>query len=121
MPNTAMPNQLTSRRNVAAAAIAAVSLSLSILAVAQADPAEKTPAATASSKQHAARTHHPKQRESAIAPKIYEAAPNSARCAWPYRNMFPPCMSTWSGDDPNFHGSTHPGVTFDEPWEPWWK
>jgi hypothetical protein len=116
-----MLNQVTFLRGVAAAAIAAVSLSLSMPLVAQADQAEKTPAATASPKQHAARTHHLKQRESAIAPKIYGAAPNSARCSWPYQNMFPPCMSTWPADDPNFHGSTHPGVTFDQPWEPWWK
>ncbi len=115
-----MPNLLTLLRSAAAAAIAVAVLSLSMPAVAQADPAEKTPAA-AYPKQHAAKTHHPKQRASATAPKIYGAAPNSERCSWPYHNMFPPCMSTWSGDDPNFHGSTHPGVTFDEPWEPWWK
>jgi len=122
MPNTAMPNQITSLRSIAAAAIAAASLSLFMLPVAQADQqAEKTPAATASPKQHAAKTRHLKQGESPTAPKIYGAAPNSARCTWPYRNMFPPCMSTWSGDDPNFHGSAHPGVTFDEPWKPWWK
>ena len=116
-----MPNLLTSLRSAAAAAIAAAALLLSVPVVAQADQAETTPAATASSKQHAARTHHLKRRETAIAPKIYGAAPNTGRCAWPYHNMFPPCMATWSGDDPNFHGSTHPGVTFDEPWEPWWK
>jgi hypothetical protein len=26
------------------------------------------------------------------------------RCAWPYRNQFPPCMSTWPEGDPNYHG-----------------
>ena len=104
-----------------AAVIAAAALSLSTLSVAQADQqTDKAPAATVAAKKHTARTHHQKQRESARAPKLYGAA-TSARCAWPYRNMFPPCMSTWSGDDPNFYGSTHPGVTFDQPWEPWWK
>jgi hypothetical protein len=34
-----------------------------------------------------------------------------ARCAWPYRNQFPPCMSTWPEGDPNYHGS-RPGPTF---------
>jgi hypothetical protein len=120
-----MPNQVTSLRSVAVA-IAAASLSLAMLSVAQSDQAKgdqqaKKAPVTVSPKQHAAKTHHPKQRESQLARKIYGAAPNSARCAWPYRNMFPPCMSTWPGDDPNFHGSSHPGVTFDEPWEPWWK
>jgi hypothetical protein len=120
-----MPNRVNSLRGVTVA-IAAASLSLAMLSVAQSDQAqadqqaEKTPA-MASPKQHAAKTHHPKQRESQLPRKIYGAAPNSARCAWPYRNMYPPCMSTWSGDDPDFHGSAHPGPTFDQPWEPWWK
>jgi hypothetical protein len=34
-----------------------------------------------------------------------------ARCAWPYRNQFPPCMSTWPEGDPRYHGS-RPGPTF---------
>jgi hypothetical protein len=25
-------------------------------------------------------------------------------CTWPYRNMAPPCMSTWPAGDPNYHG-----------------
>ena len=33
------------------------------------------------------------------------------RCAWPYRNQFPPCMSTWPEGDPNYHGSRS-GPTF---------
>ena len=33
------------------------------------------------------------------------------RCRWPYRNQFPPCMSTWPEGDPNYHGS-RPGTTF---------
>ena len=102
-----MPKQVTSLRNAAVAAIAAASLLLSMPSVAQADqPAKKT---------HAARMS-PKKR-AAIPGKIYGAAPNSARCTWPYQNMFPPCMSTWPQGDPNYHGS-RPGVTFDEPWDP---
>jgi len=34
-----------------------------------------------------------------------------ARCRWPYRNQFPPCMSTWPEGDPNYHGSRS-GPTF---------
>jgi hypothetical protein len=33
------------------------------------------------------------------------------RCSWPYRNQFPPCMSTWPEGDPNYHGS-RTGPTF---------
>jgi hypothetical protein len=33
------------------------------------------------------------------------------RCTWPYRNQFPPCMSTWPEGDPNYHGSRS-GPTF---------
>jgi len=110
-----MPKQEASLRNVAVAAIAAASLALPALSVAQADqPAEKTHAATMSAKKHAARTPHPKQRETEMAPKISAAAPSFPGCTWPYRNMFPPCMSTWPIGDPNYHGF-RPGVTFDSP------
>lgn len=115
-----MPNQATSLRSVTVA-IAAAALSLSMLSVARADQrAQETPAAMAAAKKHAA-SAHPKKKQTANARKLYGAAPNGGRCAWPYRNMFPPCMSTWPEEDPNFHGGLHPGVTFDEPWEPWWK
>ena len=102
-----MPKQVTSLRSVAVAAIVAAAFSLSMLSVAQADQqAGKTHTATVSPKKHAA-----------IPRKIYGAAPDASRCAWPYRNMFPPCTSTWPAGDPNYHGS-RPGVTFDEPWDP---
>jgi len=110
-----MPKQEASLRSVAVAALAAASLALSTLSVAQADQrAEKTQAATMSAKKHAARTHHPKPREAEMAPKVSAAAPSLPGCTWPYRNMFPPCMSTWPAGDPNYHGF-RPGVTFDSP------
>lgn len=116
-----MPNQATPLRSLAAA-VAAAALSLSMLSAARADQqTQETSAATVAAKKHAARAHHSRQKQTASARKIYGAAPNGGRCAWPYRNMFPPCMSTWPEEDPNFHGGSHPGVTFDEPWEPWWK
>jgi hypothetical protein len=109
-----MPKQVTSLRVVAVAAIAAALLSLPMLSVAQAQQGANT---AMYPKKHAARMHHLKQRESEIPPKIYSAAPNPPGCTWPYRNMAPPCMSTWPAGDPNYHGS-RPGPTFDEPWEP---
>ncbi len=111
-----MPKQATSLRSVAIAAITAASLSLPILSVAQADQrAERTHAARMHPKKHTARMHHLRQREAEVPPGTYGAAPNLPGCTWPYRNMFPPCMSTWPAGDPNYHGS-RPGVTFEEPW-----
>jgi hypothetical protein len=106
----AMPKQVTSPRSAAVAVIAAASFSLSMLSIAQASQqGEKTRAATTAAKKHAA-----------IHRKVSAAAADSSRCTWPYRNMFPPCMSTWPAGDPNYHGP-RPGPTFDEPWEPWRK
>jgi hypothetical protein len=33
------------------------------------------------------------------------------RCTWPFRNQFPPCMSTWPEGDPRYHGG-QAGPTF---------
>jgi hypothetical protein len=41
----------------------------------------------------------------------WAGTPLEARCTWPYRNQFPPCMSTWPEGDPNYHGS-RTGPTF---------
>jgi hypothetical protein len=58
-------------------------------------------------KKHVATARKPVQRH------LYVAAParEPAGCTWPYRNQFPPCMSTWPAGDPNYHGS-RPGATF---------
>ena len=58
-------------------------------------------------KKHVATARKPVQRN------LYNAAParDPAGCTWPYRNQFPPCMSTWPAGDPNYHGS-RPGPTF---------
>jgi hypothetical protein len=45
------------------------------------------------------------------APNAWAGTSYQTRCAWPYRNQFPPCMSTWPEGDPNYHGS-RPGTTF---------
>jgi hypothetical protein len=114
-----MPKQVTSLRHAAIAAVVAVLLSPPMPSVAQADQrAGRTHAAAVQPHTHTARIHHQKRREAGIRPGIYGAVPNAGRCAWPYQNQFPPCMSTWPAGDPNFHGSTHPGVTFDAPWAP---
>ncbi len=112
-----MPKQIIALHNVVVAVIVAAALSLSMLSVVQAD--QQTDA-TMPLKKHVTRMHHSKQQKSEIRPRTYDAAPNSSssgRCAWPYRNQFPPCQSTWPAGDPNYHGS-RPGVTFDEPWDP---
>jgi hypothetical protein len=43
-------------------------------------------------------------------PTLYGSA--RERCAWPYQNQFPPCMSTFPEGSPNYHGP-RPGPTFD--------
>ena len=45
------------------------------------------------------------------AANAWTGTPLEARCTWPYRNQFPPCMSTWPEGDPNYHGSRS-GPTF---------
>jgi hypothetical protein len=45
------------------------------------------------------------------AANAWAGTPLEARCTWPYRNQFPPCMSTWPEGDPNYHGS-RTGPTF---------
>ena len=92
-----MPKQGTWLRTAAVAAIASVSLSLSALSVAQ--PNQRADATMNPKK------HYLRQRELEIPPKIYGAAPSLPGCTWPYRNMLPPCMSTWPQGDPNYHGT----------------
>jgi hypothetical protein len=43
--------------------------------------------------------------------RVFVNDPMAARCVEPYRNQFPPCMSTWPEGDPRFHGS-QTGPTF---------
>ena len=56
--------------------------------------------------QHRQRWQQPPATANAWAGTSFEA-----RCSWPYRNQFPPCMSTWPEGDPNYHGSRS-GPTF---------
>ena len=50
-------------------------------------------------------------RQPPAAANAWAGTPFEARCTWPYRNQFPPCMSTWPEGDPNYHGSRS-GPTF---------
>ena len=113
-----MPKQGTWLRTATIAAIAAASLSLPMLSVAQADQhVTQTHATKMHPKKHAARSH-PMRKQSAVTHgELYGAAPavipNAYGCTWPYRNQVPPCMGTWPQGDPNYHG-TRPGPLFDE-------
>jgi hypothetical protein len=52
-----------------------------------------------------------RQQPPPAAANAWAGTPFEARCTWPYRNQFPPCMSTWPEGDPNYHGSRS-GPTF---------
>jgi hypothetical protein len=113
-----MPKQIIALHHLAVAVSVAAAFALSMPSAGQA--AQQTDVTTPV-KKHATKTHHAKRKDSPTPRGTYAAAPNtdaSGRCAWPYQNQFPPCQSTWPAGDPNFHGSTHPGVTFDAPWDP---
>jgi len=91
-----MLKQISGLHRAAVIAITAASLSLPMLPMAQADQQVKRTAR--------ASTHWKKAK--AVQPERYAWAPAAAqdRCTWPYRNQFPPCMSTWPAEDPNYHG-----------------
>ena len=100
-----MQHCATSLRRAALTAIALASFAVPMVSVAKAD-------------QQAQRTHatitHWRQPGSAHKELIGRAQTwEENRCAWPYRNQFPPCMSTWPAGDPNYHGS-RPGPTFND-------
>jgi hypothetical protein len=82
-------------RHVAIAAIATGAICLPLQSVARADQQST-----------GQRLQRPPAAANAWAGTSYET-----RCTWPYRNQFPPCMSTWPEGDPNYHGS-RPGPTF---------
>jgi len=101
-----MLKQRTSLRRAAIVAIAAASISIPALSVAQAHEQTGT---TVTAKTHLKKHKHAQ----AMHREIYVAAsagPAIAGCTWPYRNMTPPCMATWPEGDPHYHGS-RPGVS----------
>ena len=101
-----MPKPATSPRCTAVVAIAMVAIALPMLPAAQAhEPAKKT---------HAARMHWQQHQRYRVAhselhgPAPYAGAsydPARPRCALPYQNQFPPCMSTWPQGSPDYHGT----------------
>jgi len=97
-----MPEQRPSLGRAVVVVIAAASLALPVVAVAQADqPASAT---------HTAKAHTKKPKHSHY---TYRRPPESTSqlygCTWPYRNMGPPCWSTFPQGDPNYHG-VRPGI-----------
>lgn len=56
-------------------------------------------------KKHASRHWRPSETRN-----LYGSA--QGRCAWPYQNRIPPCMSTFPEGSPHYHGPQS-GVTFD--------
>jgi hypothetical protein len=110
-----MAKQGSGLPRAAIVAVAAAAFSLSMLSIARADqPVEQTHAAKTHPKKHVAKI---RRMQPGIAPGgLFGSAPNwqAKRCAWPYQNQFPPCLSTWPEGDPNYHGS-RPGPTFDSP------
>lgn len=96
--------KLRNRLRAAPLALAALTLlALPTVAAAQAEPpSRQMNAAKSHPKRHVATTH---QRQ--------YGSGEPRRCAWPYQNRFPPCMSTWPAGSPSYHGPV-PGVTFDD-------
>lgn len=96
-------NQL---RALGVAAIAFTLVSAPTLSLAQTDQKQPTPhVAKSNAKKHLSRQWRPN-----VNPNLYGSARD--RCAWPYQNQFPPCMSTFPEGSPNYHGP-RPGPTFD--------
>jgi hypothetical protein len=96
-------------RAVGLATIAFTLLSAPTLSVAQTD--QQSP--TTHVPKNGAKTHAPRQLRPYVDRNLYGSA--QGRCAWPYQNQFPPCMSTFPQGSPNYHGS-RPGPTFDNEW-----
>lgn len=93
-------------RALGVATITFTLLSLPTLSMAQTDQPKPT--------KHVAKTypnkHLSRQWQPPAGRNLYGSA--QGRCAWPYQNLFPPCMSTFPEGSPNYHGG-RPGPTFD--------
>jgi hypothetical protein len=96
----------TRLRTVGIATIAFTLLSAPALSVTQTDQQKPTThAAKTDARKHVSRQWRPYADQ-----KLYGSVRD--RCAWPYQNQFPPCMSTFPEGSPNYHGG-RPGPTFD--------
>jgi len=91
-------------RAVGVATIACGLLLAPALSMAQTD--QQKPTTHVAAKKHVSRQWRPQAN-----PNLYGSVRD--RCAWPYQNRFPPCMSTFPQGSPNYHGS-RPGPTFDD-------
>jgi hypothetical protein len=94
-------------RAVGVVTIAVALLSAPTVSMAQTDQQKPTAhVAKTYPKKHVSRQWRPY-----VNPNLYGST--QGRCAWPYQNQFPPCMSTFPQGSPNYHGS-RPGVTFQD-------
>jgi len=100
----------------AIAAATAAACSLAVLASARAEPAANPPAVKIYHKRHLANA--PVRQPVPTHRHLYGSAQqwgtaqwSTGRCAWPYQNLFPPCMSTFPEGSPSYHGG-RPGPTF---------
>lgn len=110
-----MPKQEISLRGMAIAALAAAAFSLPLISVAQAQQGHERKPATRS------QLKHPHVRVATKDSYLYRRGDIEAYIAQHGYNPWTPRFERpWPGG-PGYYGSTHPGVTFDEPWEPWWK
>jgi hypothetical protein len=105
-----MRKGLTRTRRAAVVAMTAASLSLPMLSIARADPPADQPHAVQPKNHAKTNWQSAAQRKELYGSTRTE---NSGRCAWPYQNQFPPCMSTWPAGDPHYHGP-RPGPTFND-------
>jgi hypothetical protein len=94
-------------RAVGVVTVAVALLSAPTVSMAQTDQQKPTAhVAKTYPKKHVSRQWRPY-----VNPNLYGST--QGRCAWPYQNQFPPCMSTFPQGSPNYHGS-RPGVTFQD-------
>jgi hypothetical protein len=102
-----MSKQISAIRCAAGAAAVAALLALPVLSVAQGH--ERLRHARVAG-MHAKKPRHSYfARDEGYRYGPYAAAPSAAaqsgRCAWPYQNLYPPCMSTYPQGSPDYHGT----------------
>jgi len=99
-------------RHTAIAALTAASFTLPMVTA----YANQQPAQTQAASEHPKKPH-PKKHAAKQSQVAWQPTPAQQwvqkRCTWPYQNQFPPCMSTWPGGSPHYHGPIS-GPTFDD-------
>jgi hypothetical protein len=120
MEENVMPKQTASLRHAAFAAVAAASLSLSVVTLAHAQTTGDAPGAPVAAVKKHKPSHYPHYSYQHYSYPRYSHYPQNEVYqrelygAAPYQHMFPPGMSTWPQGSPHYHGGPSPGVTFDD-------